>query len=479
MPDWTYGGNPAGSAQLVNWDIRPTETAGIWLVRNAEAKSGASPKLLRLFGLGKKGAHDTVDAYTSLHRLKRHDDLMNPAFWEVAVDRHEKLMASHSTELSAMLHSARTLLIAAPKAELLPELVQQIIHDWFAKPLPGSSAHFVDVSDVLSARYTMVRVLLYDGEPPEPGAGSPVFASSAELLQDLYIGLSSYLEPLFTSLAPYVWGMTASRAGGVIAFLFGEVVDGRRATSADPISLSEPLLSRSSGSLEPPQLEPRHFQAALNWWIGRLDLTFSHITDPTNYEVSGEFDPSLALERMLTFQQVCRGVQSLALSRDDHVRRLLLFNVLDMLPGLSRAFDWKVTTSATRAGKLLERVRAQIPDDVGAVVLPRAVRAVDALVAVQSGFFMRTVVSDEEVRLPDSNGVLVAVPKSTAASLWLRTLRNTQHGFDKPSPRDRALLAAHNGEVPTELADLAWLYLLAILADPSLLRRASRAAREG
>lgn len=55
-------------------------------------------------------------------------------------------------------------------------------------------------------------------------------------------------------------------------------------------------------------------------------------------------------------------------------------------------------------------------------------------------------------------------------------LRNAGHGFGSPTQRnearDAALLVAHDGRVPAELPDLAYLYLLELLAHPERLRRA-------
>lgn len=108
------------------------------------------------------------------------------------------------------------------------------------------------------------------------------------------------------------------------------------------------------------------------------------------------------------------------------------------------------------------------------MLLPRAERAVAALQQLQDGFFLPSRVSSRSIRLPDSNGVDRAVPLESAAASWLRVLRNAGHGFGsrpKVKARDEALLVAHDGSVPTDLPDLAYLYLLQLLARPDLLRR--------
>ncbi len=128
--------------------------------------------------------------------------------------------------------------------------------------------------------------------------------------------------------------------------------------------------------------------------------------------------------------------------------------------------------------ELLERLRRHIPTDVQQVLMPRAAAAVDALREVQNGFVMNSRIRPDGILLPDAQGVDVVVPIATATRDWLRVLRNSQHGMDKPTSRDRALLAAHNGSVSPRIADLAWLMLLEIMTFPELLKRRPRQTKQ-
>jgi hypothetical protein len=61
----------------------------------------------------------------------------------------------------------------------------------------------------------------------------------------------------------------------------------------------------------------------------------------------------------------------------------------------------------------------------------------------------------------------------------LRVLRNGGHAFGgRPQPADGVLLAAHDGVIPVDLPDFAYLYLLHLLAHPRALEhlRTARSA---
>lgn len=106
--------------------------------------------------------------------------------------------------------------------------------------------------------------------------------------------------------------------------------------------------------------------------------------------------------------------------------------------------------------------------------------AVAALAKLQDRFFLRRNSADT-IRLPDRNGQEQEVSLERATAEYLLELRNSTHGFGGRSEdsgrRVDTLLAAHTGELPDDLALLAYLYLLDLLADPDLLTRRLGASR--
>lgn len=133
--------------------------------------------------------------------------------------------------------------------------------------------------------------------------------------------------------------------------------------------------------------------------------------------------------------------------------------------------SWHVVASAKYARQTLAAIEETLAPEVAQVLLPRAQKAVEALEALPNGFFITSRLEGDLVRVPDDKGNEKLISKDAAATQWLRVIRNSQHGFDKtPSARERELLAMHNGEIDAALPDLAWLYLLQLMAFPELLR---------
>ncbi|MGC8627586.1 MAG: hypothetical protein ACP5VR_08535 [Acidimicrobiales bacterium] len=65
-----------------------------------------------------------------------------------------------------------------------------------------------------------------------------------------------------------------------------------------------------------------------------------------------------------------------------------------------------------------------------------------------------------------------------AVASYLRVLRNARHGFASKNiaglRQDRVLLMAHDGDVPTDLSFLPYLYWLGLVAEPERLVRRLR-----
>jgi len=75
--------------------------------------------------------------------------------------------------------------------------------------------------------------------------------------------------------------------------------------------------------------------------------------------------------------------------------------------------------------------------------------------------------------VPDKHGNDRMMSLEAAAAAYLRVLRNAGHAFGSRAgqrARDEVLLMSHNGEIPLDLPDLAYLYLLRLLARPEDLR---------
>jgi hypothetical protein len=464
---WSFGGNPSQAGTFAGWDLRGEK--GAWRARNVESVRGQKPGLIKASRVGTSANPGDERAYQRLLALTPHDTMYDRRDQGSADRLRQYLSSEYPEELAPMMTSFRAMVANAPKAADLPRMAASVMGSWLVdKKVPDASLHLLQTSDAFSHRYGMIRALLRRERPREP---DDAFGSSRELVGDATFGLEAYLECLVTSLSPQVWGVTAPRAGGVLILSLGRPHQGRRDISADLMSLSE----RRSWTLERPddkEFDAGAFRDTINWWTSRLDLVFSHLTEPTNYEVDGRYSAPMALERIITFEQICRSCQVVATVDDMHARRLAMFHVLDSIHGLRRDLSSQKLTNLGENRKLLDKLRAVMPPNVQAVLLPRAIAAVDALEELQTGFISSPKLTEAGLIRPDSKGVETKVTLATAASEWLKIVRDSQHGWDRtPSPHIRALLDAHTGYIPARLPDLAWLNLLRFLAFPELLKR--------
>jgi len=146
-----------------------------------------------------------------------------------------------------------------------------------------------------------------------------------------------------------------------------------------------------------------------------------------------------------------------------------------------RRFDQLCTHTTAKA--IADRVRTRMPEDVAAVLMPVADRAVERLQRVQDGFFIRNQRGDANVlvRIPGHPRPHHLEPQR-AAALLLKVYRNATHGFGgkNPNPLDdnemiaERLLAHHTGDIPADVVFLPYLYLLDTLSRPDEIRETIR-----
>lgn len=480
LPLWVWGHNAQGLADACRWRLEPTGDSGRWRFTLAERSGGSTPPMLHVERLVDRYRGDTPTAMRRLKQLAPTDVHLGPDLPKRAADELARLDAAHPGDVGTWLYGAALITQAAPDDQLRDVILAVVRGRLQPNHLPDAAAYLLVVDQALSYRFSLTRALLQIADdpgllerPPEEFLG---FNSARALFSDTTFGLDAYLGPLLTSLTPWIWGITAPRAGAVIIYTFGRAISGRRGSASDPLDL---LLPRDQLGAGPPQpsIGPRQIGQTLTWWAKQLSELFTEVTDPGNYvHVNGNYQPRKAFERLLSVEQAFRHVQVLSASdRDSHTRRVLLFQTLDTLEGL-RLLDFKQMCTLSRAQAELMDLEHMLPPDVASVLLPRARRAVEALKELQRGFFLPSRVSGDGVRVTGKHGEHV-MPLEAAVVAWLRLVRNAQHGFggnvEFPG-RDDVLLASHDGEVPRYLSDLAWLYLLRVVAHPSLLRRRVR-----
>lgn len=477
LPEWMMGGDPKEVGRVCGWTAASTEEKGVWLMGSKEGVHGTNGNLLRIFKLADRSNAHAEGAFSRIRRLKRYDGIGGDDLWNVARQAHSRLTERFPEDSAAMLMSMQMLIAASRSAADAELITQEAFKEYLLPSADNPSVYLVEVSDTLGYRFTAARTLLAtkdDVTSETFKAEGLISRSSKGLFSDTSMGFSAYFACMCASLSPAVWAYPIGRPGGVILLLFGEAMVGQESLARDKIQLLSPDRRRREEDLTPPS-NPKIYIRAAEWWVEQLSTLFSIITEPANYADDGVFDPAEATERLLSVEQLFRDCQSiLTMTRDDHARSSLTFTLLKRLEGLIPGYRWKKVVGRNSLEAILEKLRSDVPTELHDVFLRRAERAVRSVAVLERGFFAAGDDPESPIFLPDKNGIRVATDRRNAVTEWLQLVRNSLHGFDKPSTRDRALLAAHDGEIPGDFADVAWLHLLDVVAHPEKLAKFGR-----
>lgn len=496
LPAWLWGNQPGGLLDASHLhhrrggDVYKVQTREQYMRRPRPAlvESGAVESHT---GVG--AARHTLVAIA--------DETLEPAIHAEAIARFSAERTAQATTLAGAVHHIQSTISVTAGSDL-PEQVTAAVSslrqvpgtDSDPLPFAGASAHYVRRHRALLHRVRLASLLLRLEHDRDPGlatgdttalqaeldAGSNVLASSASLYEGVHL-LDAYLTPLLAALSPTVWAFATYRVHGAILFTYGRPIRGTAPAHA-PAELLDTLATdtgrhhaRSTRPRPATQFtDPGAPEAAIHWWAERLDVLFGVTADPTTHTTTdGQYSPTAALHALLSVEQVFRRTSSALLAhRDTHARRAATFTTLDTISSLT-GVTLEVLFDHAHATKTLASVTQHIPASAAEILLPAAHRAVDALVHVQDGFFLRA---------PDGTVTIAGRPltPARAAAQYLDTLRDATHGFStvRSNSQQRAknsdLLAVHDGTVPHDVGLLTWLYLLDLLLRPDRLRRILR-----
>jgi hypothetical protein len=352
-------------------------------------------------------------------------------------------------------------------------------------PFGNAGVHVVRRSSALGHRARLISVLLRmkydrklaggDGSHMQDAnrAGEIIFASSQHL-QDGIVMLDAYLAPLCAALTPAIWCIPVYREFGAIIYSLGQPLSGVRGDAAELLQVLP--IQGGTESIEFPTLSPEASSEAIDWWGAKLNDMFRVLFDPVVFaDADSNYVPSAHLQAVLTVEQLFRRVNSMQIAqRDINARRVLLFTILDTLERLTGR-NLATHCTLTFARKTLGDLQETIPSQAAEVLLPAAVRAVDALEAVQDGFFMQRQLGLAEIDIPLDHGQMRSLGPEAAAAEYIKVLRDATHGHgtNKTGLRSRidTLLAHHDGALSNDLPLLGYLYLLNILVNPEVLRK--------
>lgn len=481
IPPWLSGHDVLGFAATAQLKFHPVDVATQrWRIEALERYERRSARLVELIEIAAPGDTPRWEALEALpfsqvgptltpEQLQRkRDELVNGDSQAWLNWIHMSLMLAPNEDFVAAARGAYESLQESGSAENGPMF-------------PDLAAYFIRFDQALTWREAFTRVMLrVEEEPhlltnrPQQSTDQLVFGAGTWLLTDLALTRDAYLVPLFLCHSPWVWAIAGQRVQGVIVLSLGRHLRGRESDAAELLQQFMP-----AGTARPtprPPFTAQQIAATLTWWTEHLNGLLSTVSDPATYcDAAGEYRPRRQFNMQLTFEQAGRRIQAvLTNQRDQPTRRLAAFAALDTLEGLGlTSFDTAV--DANRAQKILDRLEHELlPDDVAAVLLPSARRAVQALRDLQKGFFPTTWVNGGQVSVPDKKGRIRTMTPEQAVAQYLRILRNAHHGFagqnDSGRRRDEVLLMSHTGEIPDDFALLPYLYWLHALADHRILR---------
>ena len=480
LPSWLGGRDPAAFAATARWHARHLHRHR-WSIALEERHLGQTPGLVRARRLADANNVDSAGALAALRLLPPHAVHLSEEARRLTLDYLSNAPATmnHVEAVSRLV----TATMSCPDARI-EETVRQGLRMLLDMEVLGghASVELVEHDQALAVRMGAARTLAQCEQPDaavalghaaRSGAVPAVspLAAGRGLASGLTFGLDAYLAPLLLSVSPYVWAVACPRAGGVILYTFGTAIRGREGQHSELLQTMMPKLGGARPTARPP-LRPAELRAATGWYVDRLDVLLSTASDPARHtDGTGRYDPTSHLETLISVEQLFRTVQSVgAADRDEFASRVMGLSALDTFEGLGlpKADELYLLPKARRVLDDLERT---MPADAAAVLLPRARGAVSGLAGLQEGFLLTR--RGDDVLLPDERGVATATPVAAAAARYLRLVRNADHhtfgGKGKHRNRDVALLLGHDGNVPTTVADLSWLYLLGLLSDASQL----------
>jgi hypothetical protein len=282
-----------------------------------------------------------------------------------------------------------------------------------------------------------------------------------------------YLDALLLAQAPWLSGIASARLGAAVVIIFGNLEGGRGDHHAELIDLYQPhLYSTQVENVAMPAFDYGDMEAALPWWVEHISALLTTATDPANFrDQAGRHDSAQHYGVLLSLDRLFAVVNSLLVAsrRDEFIRKTLFFEALDLLDGLTRrSGDYEVWASPRRVMKRLASLQDHLPAALQRLLLPRCRAAVDALNALRTGFFVQARHQGEVGLQLTYDGKSQTLSWDRATAQYLRLVRNGGHSFREclADPFQRALFSSHTGDMPPELADLAFFHLLWLLCEP-------------
>ncbi len=477
-----------GLASNCGWRVRRHE--GVTYVRTEESYLRlADPGLLTFKDLIGPGPQrlENADGFAALGSAVSQADLLGQGLSPLIEKELERHLERGT--LGAAVAAFQLMYTTCPSS-VLPDQVRAMRDKIVPAIDEESSLHVVNLTPRLNWRAGAMRTVLAADITPgsvAPTGVSKGFQSGTGLFAAMTYGAVPYLAPALLTSAPYVNGIQTTRAGQNLVWLFHRPLVGRvRPTDdlIDALSDSNQRFHRRDSRLKAvydrPSYERPESLLLLRWWIRRVNILLAAATDIGRFvDDANDYQPRRHFAFLLSLERLFTGLhQTLSEAGGNETLRLTsAYDCLDCLEGIGMGLgDFATMTTPSKARTALDQLRVDLPADVAAVVLPRCESAVKALEGVKDGFFLAGVATPHGLAgLPGSEKQTLGWDKVIPA--YLRIDRNSAHSFVNEldpvtEPHKFAIFAAHDGRLSPHLADLAFLWVLRVLSDPSLVSKA-------
>lgn len=415
--------------------------------------------------------------------LRRHQSTQHPA------DRVEHLLAfadelaqSPPGDLARQLTALRARVFALGPD--LPRYLHEEMQRLFPT-LPRASLWFVATDEALLARFAVLRSQLALTLTPDIRLDLDEFEGlrlfGAHSLSDTANFAEVFALPTLV-FSPAVTAIVLSTPPHALVLFFGAKLELRRQAEESFSELFRPrILNRAFAWTDEPfwdGLAQADAEALLPWWVERLNVLYSHASDPTSFaDRFGRHDPAAQTAWFLTLERALADA-TLLLGDPNHAdvaRFQMAFDLLDKcesLLGYSKSGPgFKELLRRTKAVPRLNQAWAGLPGG-----LERRFRRHTRLVY---DTFYDDVREHALRHRRTKNGMLVATEDSARprpmsmddyVSRVVREVRNSAHGLSRQlRGRTGMLMATHDGDLPTQLTDIAKLILFALVADSDKL----------
>lgn len=394
----------------------------------------------------------------------------------------ERLAAQPAGDLPSQLQALSARVVAL--GPQLPAFLQEQAPRLF-ETLPGASLWWVQTDDVLLGRLALLRTRLGLQLTPDLPMSKDEF-EGLRLLGGHSVSsgttFSPALVPATLAFSPGLSGVVLPAPPHSLVLFFGQNLELRRPQGQSINELLQPrLLAQQRDWDRHPMwrdVTVGEAEAALVWWVDRMNVIYSHASDPTCFaNALGQHDPAAQMAWLLTFERALADLTFLLSEprQPELISHQTTFDLLDKcenLLGYSRSGPgFKELLRRSRTAPRLREAWSRLPTPLDRRFRRGAHAAFEGLYdGIRDHALAHRLTKRGVLVASDDPSRLRPMSMDDYVSRLVRVVRNSAHGLSRPLRDESGLLVAtHDGVLPPELADVAALVFYGLVADAERL----------